>query len=220
MRGRHPLRGLALAHLARPPRRSRRGTPASVLAWKEEDMKTIEIMQEGDPRIPREPIGRWWRRIPKTPPGGVYITGSAALNIPQQGECAGWHGLMWNTRVVLPDNDGTEDGVQLGHPQEWPYWGDRGILDVKDGLRMIGHPAAKRDEPVYGASFARAVAEMVIEMARLQAQKFAYPQRKETHHWLKRRSQREELRELLDMGREGERCIRADIMRWQRDTGL
>ena len=35
-------------------------------------MKTIEIMQEGDPRIPREPIGRWWRPTPKTPLGGVY----------------------------------------------------------------------------------------------------------------------------------------------------
>ena len=26
-------------------------------------MKTIEIMQEGDPRIPKEAIARWWRRI-------------------------------------------------------------------------------------------------------------------------------------------------------------
>ena len=189
-------------------------------ALKEEDMRTMQIMQEGDARIPREATGRWWRQIPTTPAGGVYITGSAALNIPQQGEWAGWHGLMWNTRVVLPDNDGTEDGVQLGHPHEWPYWGGRGILDVKDGLRMIGHPAGKRDEPVYGASFARAVAEKVIRMARLQAQEFAYPQRKETQHWLKRRSQREELRELLDIGCEGEPRRRADIMRWQQDTGL
>ena len=85
---------------------------------------------------------------------------------------------------------------------------------------MIGHPAGKRDEPVYGASFARAVAEKVIRMARLQAQEFAYPQRKETQHWLKRRSQREELRELLDIGCEGEPRRRADIMRWQQDTGL
>ena len=183
-------------------------------------MRTMQIMQEGDARIPREATGRWWRRIPKTPAGAVYITGSAALNIPQQGEWAGWHGLMWNTRIELPGDDGTEDGVQLGHQQEWPYWGERGILDVRDGLRMIGHPAGKRDEPVYGASFARAVAEKVIRMARIQAQKLAYPQRKETHHWLKRRSQREELRELLDMGRKREPCITADTMRWQRDMEL
>ena len=183
-------------------------------------MRTMQIMQEGDPRIPKETAERWWRRIPKTPAGGVYITGSAALNIPQHGEWAGWHGLMWNTRVATASDDGTEDGVQLGHQEEWPYWGDRGILDVKDGLRMIGHPAGKRDEPVYGASFARAVAEKVIRMARLQAQRLAYPQRKETRHWLKRRSQREELRELLDMAREGEPTIRAETTQWQRDTGL
>ena len=182
-------------------------------------MKTIEIMHEGDPRIPKEPVGRWWRRIPKTPAGGAYITGNAALNIPQQGEFAGWHGLMWNTRVVLPDNDGTEDGVQLGHRLLWPYWGEKGILDVKEGLRTIGHPAGQRDEPVYGASFARAVAEMVITMARLQAQKLAYPQRKETQHWLKRRSQREELRELLDTACGKEPGISADIIRWQQDSG-
>ena len=183
-------------------------------------MRTMQIMQEGDPRIPREPIGRWWRRIPATPAGGVYITGSAALNIPQHGEWAGWHGLMWNTRVVLPDNDGTEDGVELGYPQDWPYWGDRGILDVSEGLRMIKHPAGTRDEPVYGASFARAVAEMVIEMARLQAQKFGYPQRKETHHWLKRTSQREELRGLLDSARQAEPDVGTEITWWERETEL
>ena len=142
------------------------------------------------------------------------------MNIPQQGEWAGWHGMMWNTRIELRDDDGTENGVQLGDRQKWPCWGDRGILDVREGLLMIGHPAGKRDDPVYGASFARAVAEKVIRMARIEAQELAYPQRKETRHWLKRRSQREELRELLDMGREGEPDIRAETARWQRDTGL
>lgn len=183
-------------------------------------MRTVQVMREGDARIPRETTGRWWRRIPETPAGGVYITGSAALNIAQHGEWAGWHGLMWNTRITLPDDDGVEDGVQLGHQKEWPCWGSRGILDVRDGLRTIGHPAGIRNEAVYGASFARAVAEKVIRMARLKAQQLAYPQRKETHHWLKTRSQRAELRKLLDMACETEARIRADTMQWERDTGL
>ena len=183
-------------------------------------MRTTQIMHEGDARIPRETIGRWWRRIPRTPAGGVYITGSAALNIPQHGEWAGWHGLMWNTRMELPGDDGAQDEVQTGRPQEWRYWGGRGILDVRDGLRMIGHPAGNREEAVYGASFARAVAEKVIRMARLHAQQLAYPQRKETHHWLKTPGQREELRKLLEIAQENEPGIRTETRAWERRMGL
>ena len=187
---------------------------------KKMELELIEVMEERDPRIPRKPVDSWWRLIPKTPAGGMYITSAAALNIPQEGEVAGWHGLAWNTRLVRPGNDGTRDSVQLGHPKEWPCWRDAGILDVREGLCLIGHPAGQRDEPVYCASFARAVAEMVVAEARARAPKWAYPERKETRHWLKRTSQREELRRLLDIAREGQADIWLETEMWLHHVGL
>ena len=184
------------------------------------ERKLIEVMREGDPRIPTEPTDTWWRRIPKTPQGGRYITGAAARNIPQHGQWAGWHGLMWNTRMVRAGNDGTSDGVELGDRRDWPYWGAMGILDVREGLRMIGHPVGKRNEPVYSASFARSVAEDVVGPARRKAPKWAYPERKETHHWLKRETQRDQLRQLLEIAREQMPEARIGIERWQHEVEL
>ena len=51
-----------------------------------------------------------------------------------------------------------------------------------EGTRGIGHPAARRTEPIWAATFARVAAEWTVEMAIARGEAWAYPEPREI--WL------------------------------------
>ena len=163
----------------------------------------------------------WWRPIPETPTPASYVTGPAALNIPHAGVWAGWHTLMWHIRLV-GEGEAFERANQarMGQAERWPYWDEASLRDAREGLATIGHPAAKREEPVYAATFARVVAEWVVGMAIAQGEVLAYPQPRETRDWLTTQEQRQQLKELLERAAKAQGHLEGSIRAWLVRTGI
>ena len=83
---------------------------------------------------------------------------------------------MWHLRIA-GDGENIEraNSTRRSWAKEWPYWDETSLRDAREGLATIGHPAAKREEPVYAATFARAVGEWIVRMAMAQGETLAYP---------------------------------------------
>ena len=123
--------------------------------------KAVEVVRTGGATHAARHMAEWWRPIPRTPTPRTYITGPAALNIPHAGVWAGSHGLMWHLRIA-GDGENIEraNSTRMGWAKEWPYWDETSLRDAREGLATIGHPAAKREEPVYAATFARSPSDL------------------------------------------------------------
>lgn len=166
-------------------------------------------------------LEEWWRPIPRTPTTETFVTSSHALNIPHGDVWAGWHTMLWHMRL-----EGTGEAIErtnqarMGRSSDWPWWDETSLRDAREGLATLGHPAAKRAEPVYAATFARVVAEWVVETALVQGEALAYPQPRETKGWLSTREQRDQLRELLAGAAKAQGQLEESIRAWQERTGL
>ena len=179
----------------------------------------IEVVSSTDPRARRERPAEWWRPIARTPTPDTYVTGAAALNIPDGDAWGGWHGLMWH--IQLEGEEYSEaNRAQMGRAADWPYWTEESLRDARAGLALIGHPAGQREEPVYAATFARALAEQVVEMAVVRGEDLAYPEPHETRARLRRRDDRKSLKTLLEMVRGEPEEVVEDINRWIERTRL
>ena len=179
----------------------------------------IEVVSSTSPRARREPLADWWRPIARTPTPETYVTGAAALNIPDGDAWAGWHGLMWQVRLEGEEYS-EANRAKMGHAADWPYWNEESLRDARAGLRLIGHPAAQRREPVYAATFARAVAEWVVNMAVARGEDLAYPEPHETRAWLTRHDDRRSLKALLAKVKGQPAEVMEDIERWIERTKL
>ena len=183
--------------------------------------KAVEVVRTGGATHAARHMAEWWRPIPRTPTPRTYITGPAALNIPHAGVWAGSHGLMWHLRIA-GDGENIEraNSTRMGWAKEWPYWDETSLRDAREGLATIGHPAAKREEPVYAATFARAVGEWIVRMAMAQGETLAYPQPRETRAWLKTDTHREQLADLLARAMKAQGHLKERIRTWQEQAGL
>ena len=102
-----------------------------------------------------------WLRIENDDGENIYITGIAALNLPT-GPRGDWHGALWRPPAGSGHSTRTkanEELCRLGTR----LWSDRELVDARAALRAIGHPRGDDRTPVWAASHARAVAEMVME---------------------------------------------------------
>lgn len=174
----------------------------------------IEVVRATDPRARRKPPGQWWRPIARTPTPQTYVTAAAALNIPHEGTWAGWHGLMWHLRLEGGEEASEANRAQMGRAADWPWWDEKSLRDARAGLALIGHPAARRAEPVYAATFARVVAERVVRMAVARGEDLAYPEPHEIRSWLKRDEDRASAKHLLEEVTGQPREVMVDIERW------
>ena len=102
-----------------------------------------------------------WLRIEKDDPANIYITGLAALNLPT-GPLGDWHGALWRPLAGTGQSTRTKANEQLCR-LGIRLWNDRELVDARLALQAIGHPRGDAQAPVWAASHARAVAEMVIQ---------------------------------------------------------
>lgn len=187
----------------------------------EGDGNAIQVVSAAPATQGQGRMEEWWRPIPRTPTTQSYVTNAHALNIPHAGVWAGWHTLLWHIRLE-GEGEAIERANQarMGRASDWPYWDETSLRDAREGLATIGHPAAKRAEPVYAATFARVVAERVVRMASAQGEALAYPQPRETSDWLTTQEQREQLKELLARAAKAQGQLEESIRSWQERTGL
>jgi hypothetical protein len=179
----------------------------------EDISKIIEVVSATDPRARCQPPEEWWCPIARTPTPDTYVTGAAALNIPDGDAWAGWHGLMWHIRLE-GEECSEANRAKMGRAADWPWWDEKSLRDARAGLALIGHPAAQRAEPVYAATFARAVAERVVRMAVARGEDLAYPEPHETRSWLKSDEERTSAKALLEEVKGQPRDVMEDIKRW------
>ena len=183
--------------------------------------RTIEIVSAEAMAQQPLPMEEWWRPIPRTPTTETYVTGAAALNIPHGELCAGWHGLMWHMRIA-GDGDAIEraNRARMGRADKWPYWDETSLRDTRKGLAEIGHPAARRTEPIWATTFARVAAEWTVEMAIARGEAWAYPEPREIWAWLETNKQKDELRELLGKAVKAHGDLKERIQTWQERVGI
>ena len=101
-----------------------------------------------------------WRNVETDAAEGVYLTAMDALNLPL-GPLGDWHGAMWRPPAETPSSTRTPATMRLCQIGR-ELWGTGDLVDAREALRRIGHPAGEADEPVWAASHPRAVAEMVM----------------------------------------------------------
>ena len=108
----------------------------------------------------RHTVPSEWRRVENDDANGIYITGLDALNLPT-GPLGDWHGTTWRpisgsgATTRTPAN---ERLCKLGTE----LWERSGLADAREALRGIGHPRGADQAPVWVATHARAVAELVM----------------------------------------------------------
>ena len=112
-----------------------------------------------------KPKGDGWQHawIPATSQS-AYLSPFAALNLPDPVYPDGgdWHRACWEVPLEGIREKARTIGVQKG-PELEPMrklLGTRELRDYRPSLRRIGHPAGKRQTPVWGPSHVRAVLEM------------------------------------------------------------
>ena len=135
-----------------------------------------------------------WLHVPATSPDN-YITAGSALNIPNGRGGGDWHnGWRYARRTGEPPR--TAHMSADGHPEDSLFrrtartvLGSEHIVDVRQGLAMLGHPAANRAEPVWGARHERATIEYVLgSVLRPLAPQVGKPEwildRRTVHRWI------------------------------------
>ena len=101
-----------------------------------------------------------WRKVETDAAESVYLTGMDALNLPL-GPLGDWHGAMWRPPAHTPSSTRTPATVRLCQIGR-ELWGTNELIDAREALRRIGHPAGAAAGAVWAASHPRAVAEMVM----------------------------------------------------------
>ena len=117
------------------------------------------LTRNRQPTVPSE-----WRSVDTDDAQGVYVTAMDALNLPI-GPLGDWHGTMWRPAAgtgASTRTPTTEALCRIGNA----LWGREGLVDAREALRLIGHPAGVAASPVWAASHPRAVAEMVVKALR------------------------------------------------------
>ena len=127
--------------------------------------------------------------------------------------------LMWHIRLE-GEEFSEANRAQMGRAAHWPYWDEKSLRDARPGLGLIGHPAARRAEPVHAATFARVVAERVVRMAVARGEDLAYPEPHEIRSWLKRDEDRTSAKALLEKVKGQPREVMEGIERWIGRTKL
>ena len=101
-----------------------------------------------------------WLQIGNDDEQHIYITSLDALNLPT-GPLGDWHPTSWTPPAGSGQSTRTPAhealcalGIRL--------WGKDELVDAREALQIIGHPAGKHATPVWAASHPRAVAEMVM----------------------------------------------------------
>ena len=89
------------------------------------------------------------QRIGRTDPHGAYVTGEMALNLPREEGSGGWHEAGWHLGRDL-------DPIAI-NPGTTEVLGTEGIVDIRQQLRKIEHPAGLWILPVWGATYWRAM---------------------------------------------------------------
>ena len=111
-----------------------------------------------------------WDTIPPTSQAR-YISGGSALNIPDAGNrgSGDWHRAGWQSRrgagtgarqAAMSDDTGRSPAARRIHAS---VLGTQRVIDVRPGLRRLGHPQAGSESVIWGASHERATAEYVID---------------------------------------------------------
>lgn len=111
-------------------------------------------------REPRELAQTQWRHVERGGPDGGHITGMDALNLPT-GPAGDWHGARWHVTVGSAASTRTAETERLCKIGN-ELWGRKEIIDAREALQRIGHPEGNGEQPVWAATHARAVAEMVM----------------------------------------------------------
>ena len=89
--------------------------------------------------------------IGPTHPERAYITAKHSLNLWLNDTGADWHGACWHLGRDLPP--------AARNPGTTPTLGRDGLLDVRQALRALRHPAGFRPVPVWGAAYWRAIVD-------------------------------------------------------------
>ena len=134
-------------------------TVQALEAWRGES----EQREEETSRVKRTKVNRlYWCELGAYKKD-EYITGSAALNLPDpasgaNGGFADWHGLAsWK----MP-----EEGIFVEHVggtkyrTPWAAIGEEGIREGNEAISGIGHPGGSREEIIWVASHTRAILDI------------------------------------------------------------
>ena len=112
------------------------------------------------------PDGSHANWIPRTSPGD-HVTGSCALNVrgPGVGPCGDWHsgswrspcaGIRWEAHQAITT-------ATCHYQREFELLrgiiADEEVVDAREALRKMGHPAGSRKEGVWFATHVRAIIE-------------------------------------------------------------
>ena len=134
-----------------------------------------------------------WRKVETDAAEGVYLTAMDALNLPL-GPLGDWHGAMWRPPAQTPLSTRTPATMRLCRIGR-ELWGTGDLIDAREALRRIGHPAGGAADAVWAASHPRAVAEMVMGALR-KTSSIPDPDPQSARRWLDR-AQRRTCAEML-----------------------
>ena len=139
------------------------------LAWAVYDSSRRVLAEKEANAPPVEPEylkniepGFLWRRIENNTQRN-YITATSALNLidnefPGGGD---WHSAGWSfpTAGVDPALRDCRHAQATGvyYHETWESLGAQQVVDVRQPLRLLGHPAGQRPQPVWGARHPRAI---------------------------------------------------------------
>ena len=172
------------------------------------------------PRVEAVPIG-----IGHTTPR-CHITGIAALNIPRPLQGGGdWHKHDWWFGIKKDELEKSDYSDEETYGELLDRLGGHGVVDGRNGLASLEHPAGRANAPIWTASYDRAIIELAWKgvITRRRLTNLSTPERNPVDpreaarwlnspvHWARLKWWARKLRADLD----GEELRRWD--RWQRE---